>query len=406
MWRLGSRDPSMVPWMRLRVQLDRAVETNEVADRLEQVTRRVPRLREMVRAAPMPMLPPRWEPDPGFDLGNHLTAVDRAGPGTLLLDGPPSLDGPPWRVAHSGGALDFQLHHSYTDGLGGMQLLAELFDGPSSPVSPAPESLPDPLEELVARSVGMISRALTWSGAALADPSTVLELLPVGQSSSLLKNRSGEGFFASLAFPLKRLQETGRRLGATVNDVYLAGLLEGLARFHDKHLVAPPPSVRLGVPISTRPDGPLVEMSNHLHGALLAAPLGCLDFDERARLIHEMVALARTRQSPPSVLPDLLDDLAGLASGLPGADLLAGLAMRRVDVLASNLAGPAAALQFCGAGVARLIPYGPRSGAALNATLLSYAGSAFIGLNVDPVSFTDPEMLVDCLQTALDDVLE
>jgi diacylglycerol O-acyltransferase len=396
MWRLGRRDPSMVPWMRLRVDTERPLDSGVVAERLVEVTRRVPRLRELPVPPSMPMLTPRWESDPAFDLGNHFFGVSP--------EGPPPLDRPPWRAVHSGSALDLQLHHSYTDGLGGIHLLGELFDGPRPPVSPPSDSMPGPLEELVSRSAGAIARALSWSAAALADPSSVAELLPGGQPSPLLRARSGEACFASLSFPLTRLRGTGRRLGATVNDVFLAGLLEGLGRYHDKHLVTPPSAIRLGVPISTRPDGPLEEMSNQLYGALLAAPLGCVDFDERARLVHEMVRFARARRSPE--LPQLLDDLAGFASGWPGADLVAGAAMRRVDVLASNLAGPAEALSLCGAAVERLIPYGPRSGAALNATLLSYAGTAFIGLNVDPAAFAEPDVLVDCLRTALDDVLD
>jgi hypothetical protein len=55
--------------------------------------------------------------------------------------------------------------------------------------------------------------------------------------------------------------------------------------------------------------------------------------------------------------------------------------------------------------VSTMTPVGPRTGAAVNATLLSYCGAASIGLNMDPAAVPDPGVLVDCVTAAFDDGL-
>lgn len=403
MWRLGRRHPSLVPWMGLRVGLDRPVRRADVARRLEEVTAMVPRLRDRVAEPPLPGLPPRWEPDPAFDVQRHLRSGAAAEP--------PGDGHPPWCAALvDGRTLDLLMHHSYTDGLGAMRLLSELFDGPFSSPPPPPAQAAGAVEELAARSLRTLGKAFTWAAEALSEPTSGLLAAVTSQlggalapASPIMRARSGGRHFSWLSVELRRLKEAGRRLEATVNDVFLSALLEGLARYHEKNTVSPPSTLRLGVPVSSRP-GEVVDMANQLHAAVLAAPLGCADFDERTRLLHEMVGRARAAAASTAGLADLLDEVAGVASGLPGADRLAAAVIGRLDVVASNVAGPPSLLRFCGSQVTELVPCGPRAGAAVNATLLSYAGTAFVGLNVDPAAVARPEELCDCLRAAFDAV--
>jgi hypothetical protein len=48
---------------------------------------------------------------------------------------------------------------------------------------------------------------------------------------------------------------------------------------------------------------------------------------------------------------------------------------------------------------------GPRTGCALNVTLLSYKGSLDIGINLDPAAVTDPDALLECLDEAFSDLI-
>jgi diacylglycerol O-acyltransferase len=73
--------------------------------------------------------------------------------------------------------------------------------------------------------------------------------------------------------------------------------------------------------------------------------------------------------------------------------------------VASNVAGSPVPLYLGGARVERLVPFGPRSGAALNVTVLSYAGRLSVGLHIDPAATPDVVQLVSCLQEGLDDTI-
>lgn len=439
MWRLGEHDARLRSTMTLLVRFDRSVDRAALRERVEEVTRRVPVLRRRVAAGSPGPTTPRWEPDPDFSVGRHLQVVRSAGPtepeavAEDLIATPFRPGRPPWRAVLVPGPVEglvLHLHHSYTDGLGGVRLLSELFDlAPAGPprAGPAPDAdevpnvgaggLQHDLDAELRRALRLAGRAGPWAvrsvASALRDPAPVLgtaaeafhslrsQLAAVtGPASPVLRGRSAAVRVAALDLPLDALQGVGRRLDATVNDAFLGGLLEGLARYHEKCAVLPP-SLRLGIPISSRPPGGGGQgLHNQLYGAVLAGPLGPLDFDERTRLVHEMVVLARRQ---PGL--GLIDDMAGLALRVPWSIALLASAVRSLDVVASNVTGPPVPMYLAGARIEEMVPLGPRSGSAINATLLSYRGRAHIGLNIDPTAVPDPGVLVDCIRGAFDDHL-
>lgn len=220
----------------------------------------------------------------------------------------------------------------------------------------------------------------------------------LGPTSPVLRARGAGIDLVPLRLSVAALRGAGRRHGGTVNDVFVAGLLDGLARYHTKH-GSGAPSLRLGFPISRRGSGG-VAMHNQLLGAVVAAPLGYLEFGERVRLVHESLRLAR--EQPWS---GVADDLAEAGSRLPGTDGALAALMSSIDVLASNVVGPPAPMWLAGVPVTAMTPVGPRAGAAVNATLLSYGDAAHVGLNLDPAAVSDPEVLSDCLAAAFDEGL-
>jgi diacylglycerol O-acyltransferase len=419
MWRLGRH--GVATTMGLVVEFDGPLDAAAVEARLTQVVARVPRLAERVRPPALPMVPPAWEPHPSFDLANHFGVADAPWPAAaagLFGDGfGPGR--PPWRAVLASAepgrsALVLFLHHSYTDGVGGVKLMAELFDGlsespPARPFSSSrPVGLGADLAEEMGRTARSMARALPWAGRAVrdaaADPGGTLEALdrwvtaaaPTvaavrAPASPLLAGRSDGQALDRLHLSLGPMRETAKRLGATLNDVFLAALLEGLALYHDKH-GSRAPTLRLGIPISAPSAGP-TSMHNQVVGALLRAPLGAVDFEERVRLLHLMVLDARSQPWAP-----LIEDLAGLALRFPGVENVVARAGRGLDVLASNVPGVPFDLFLGGVRVHRMVPFGPRSGAAVNATLLSYGDGASIGLDMDPAAFPEPGVLVDCVR--------
>lgn len=419
MWRLGRH--GVATTMGLVVELEGSLDATAVEARLAQVVGRVPRLGERVRPPALPMVPPAWEPDPSFDLVHHFAVSDAPWPAAAaeLFGGGFGSGRPPWRAVLAAAdrgrsALVLFLHHSYTDGVGGVKLMAELFDGLSTgpPVGPLPASRPAGLAADLAADMGRtarsVARVLPWAGRAVrdavADPDATLGVLDEwvtavtptvaavrAPASPLLAGRSEGQALDRLHLSLGPMRETAKRLGATLNDVFLAALLEGLALYHDKHS-SRAPTLRLGIPISAR-SSESTSMHNQVVGALLRAPLGAVDFEERVRLLHLMVLDARSQPWAA-----LIEDLAGVALRFPGVEAVVARAGRGLDVLASNVPGVPFDLFLGGVRVHRMVPFGPRSGAAVNATLLSYGDGASIGLDMDPAAFPEPGVLVDCVR--------
>ena len=448
MWRLGRRDARFQATMSLVVTVDGRISLPDLASRLAVLCRSVPRLCDRVCESPLGLAAPSWEPDPDFAVDRHVAVAtgELWEVASSVVADPFDDRRPPWRVAvvpGAGGAGDsvvLHLHHSYTDGLGGIRLLGELFDldrgaesntarhslaadgGPSPagdtpPAAPAAgglEALLIDVEEEVRRALGLWSRALPWASrtltAARRDPGTLLRSAAdiagaiqaqagaaMGPASPVLARRSARVALVPLLVDLEQGRELSRRIGVTLNDVYLAGLLDGLERYHAK-LGSVPPSLRLGIPISIRESE--IDMRNQVFGSVLRGPLGSLDFAERARLVHEIVLLARRQP-----LAHLVEDIASAAIRLPGGVQAAASALSSLDVLASNVIGPPMPMWLTGRRIRAMVPFGPRSGSAINATLLSYDGTAHIGVNLDPAAVPDAGVLVDCLEAAFSDAL-
>ena len=82
-----------------------------------------------------------------------------------------------------------------------------------------------------------------------------------------------------------------------------------------------------------------------------------------------------------------------------------GGVFKRIEVVASDVPGIPQPVWLSGARVTGYYGFGPTIGAAFNATLMSYAGTCNIGVNVDTAAIEDPALLADCLQAGFDEVI-
>jgi WS/DGAT/MGAT family acyltransferase len=451
LWRLEEHDPALRSTITVLVTFDQRPDPVAVARRVDRLSRRLPRLRDRVAAGLLPTVPPRWEPDPEFDMEHHLIRVAAPSPVSLpellraaepLAAGPFERDRPPWQMLlmegpggesdgypGGGAALVVKLHHTFTDGLGAVKLAAQLFDlerhpppDGALPRLPEPDRAPrlgrmwDDLAFEAGRSVELARRVLPWATTAIRDAvvdpqpraEATLELAHALQSlaraasrpaSPILAGRSAGARLGAMAFPLSDLRQAARRAGGTVNDVFLAAALGGLRLYHAKR-GSHPASLRLGIPVSTRGGGTEADMRNQFAPTLVHAPLQLLDPVERIRLLHELVIAA----CHPPVL-DLLEQATGMLRRIPGSmRLITGL-LDATDMMASNVPGSPVDLYLGGARVEQIVPIGPRGGAGLNLTLLSHVDTVHIGVNMDPVSISDPGVLIDCLRAGFDETL-
>ena len=442
MWRLEQIDRSLLSTMTLVATFDGPLDRERLEEKLEVVTRKIPRLRDRVHTGPFPMVPPTWQPDPDFAVGNHASWASAEPPGDsqslmhvaeeCLLAAYPS-EHPPWHLTFVEGlkggreALIARLHHSYTDGQGAIRIAMELFDlqAEPRPALSAPELPPPPMLPLLGNTVadivyeasrtaslvrtvgpwiaGSLRSAVTEPDRITGPARTLLRSIAelageAARPGSSLLGRRGPGLrLSAVHFDLEQMRRAAKTGGGKINDVFLAGLLGGLARYHDKH-GDPSTSVRLGIPVSTRMDGTL--MRNQLQGLLMHGPLDIADPLERVKILHDLVLHVR---SQPWL--DFVDPAAAAALRLPRAGQVLSSAVRATDALASNLPGPPVPLFLAGASVESLVPFGPRVGSALNLTLLSYQENAGIGINSDPDAIPDTELLLDCLGAGFEEVL-
>jgi hypothetical protein len=119
-------------------------------------------------------------------------------------------------------------------------------------------------------------------------------------------------------------------------------------------------------------------------------------------LIHERLASVKAEAALSA-----LDALAGIVSTLP-TSVLVGVArnqVRTIDFTASNLRGSPVPLYMGGARMTANYPLGPRTGCALNATVLSYCDEMHMGVNIDPAAVEDIPAFMDDLGAAFDELL-
>jgi WS/DGAT/MGAT family acyltransferase len=425
--------------------LDCEPDWNRLVAAHDRITRQIPRLRERVVEPALPLVTPAWSPDHDFDLRHHLHRLRLPAPGGMrellevtegLFDRPLDRSRPPWEAilfeGLDGGraAYALKLHHSLTDGQGGIQLL-ELAHSrtrepshTSAPAAPAGPTLsptkllatrllhrtaeaPAQLAQQFLGSARLAQRTVTHPGAVISDTvrftrslQRVLSPPPVDRSP-LLAGQDGTGYRLVVHdVPLADLKAAGKAAGGSVNDAFLAALLGGFRRYHE-HFGATVDRMPIAFPISLRTsDDPLG--GNRFAGARFAAPVGEPDPRERIAAVREFVLTARNE---PAI--GVLDLLAPLVSHLP-TPVVVGLAAGMTaitDVQASNIAGLGHTAYLAGAKITHTYMFGPRPGVAAMVVMASYDGTCCVGFNVDPDAITDLELFADCIRQGFDEVL-
>lgn len=418
------------------------------AERIDRLTRQVPQLRQRVIGNPFSLVPPRWETDPNFDLSYHLTWValpegDRTLRGALrvaerMAEQDFDRNRPLWEVTLVTGieggrsAVLFKIHHSITDGVGGMMIAASLFDlgpQPRSDLGPMPQppegKVLDPLARLldgvdyeasttVGQLRGLADGAVGLARRAVSDPVGSLRgsaefaasagrlLAPAGTPlSPLMTARSLSVHFDELEVPLADLKAAAAAAGGTLNDAFLAAVAGGIRRYHRRY-GSSPDAVRLNMPVNLRPKGDTTAGGNAWVPARFALPVTEADPRRRIQQFHPILLQARTEPALP-----ISQQVFRVLSTLPRTvtTAVAGGLMKGTDVAATNVPGPPFPVYLAGSRVLRLVPYAPKAGAALNVALMSYDGVAQLGVNLDTAAVREPERFVEDLRESLAEVV-
>jgi WS/DGAT/MGAT family acyltransferase len=448
MWNI-EKDPVLRSTIVAVAILEAPPDFERLRRRYEQASHTIPRLRQRVLTPPMRIGPPRWADDPHFDLDFHLRRIVVPPPGNQrrLLDfvGPiaqTSFDRarPLWETTVVEGlddgraAVVMKVHHSVTDGVGGVELLAQLVDldpGGGNTISvherdhgQAPtEALEggalvrDSIAHTTRRFMGIARRvptiALDTVTSAARDPfgsavravdtarSVGRAVAPASSPMSPLMTRRGLGRrLDAFDVSLDDLRRAAKRAECSLNDAFVAAVIGGLAQYHGARGTEVD-ELRMTIPINIRHEGSSAA-GNHFAPARFAVPTAIVDPVER---MHAVGALVRAWRQEPALA--LTDTLAGVLNRLPTSTTTAlfGGMLKCVDFVTSNVPGAPMPVYLGGAEVERLYAFGPPSGAAVNVTLLSHVDTCCIGVVSDTTAVPDGSALLGELQRGFDEVL-
>lgn len=443
MWNI-EKDPLLRSTIVTVLLFDRAPDWERLVDRIERETWLIPRMRQRVATPLLRMGPPQWSGDANFDLRYHLRRVRACEPtidAVLDIARTSAMAGfdrarPLWEYTLVEGldddkaAMVLKVHHSMTDGVGGMKLLLMLFDFEREPegepaldrVDAVPSYSPVDLvfnalghnqrrvlgilQRGVRESFGVVRTVIDDPVAALHEGmrvagSVVRFLTPAtAPHSPVLRARTLARQLGTIDVPLDDLKRAGKAVGGSLNDAFVAAVLGGLARYHELH-GASPDDLRMVMPINVRAEGSALG-GNHFTPARFLVPLTIKDPAER---IVEIRRLTNEIRAEPAV--QLTDALAGILNQLPTTitTALFGSMLKGADFVTSNVPGAQFPIYSAGAELERMYAFAPLAGAAINVTLLSSCGTCCIGVNVDSVAVPDPDVFLRHLEEGFAEVL-
>ncbi|HUO49698.1 MAG TPA: wax ester/triacylglycerol synthase domain-containing protein [Acidimicrobiales bacterium] len=427
LWTIGL-DPVLRTTICAVVELDGVPDWETVRKRFAALADDVPTFRSAVRRGRLGRRT-SWVVDPDFDLDLHLHRLTLSSPRgreavlelaqsmtTAAFD--PEL--PLWEAALVGGldggraALVVKVHHAMVDGLGAMAMAARLLDGfPATPGTDAGPAHGGVVAQAgaAASAIASLTRALArttgaWvsqPGPAAAEAWRAAEALgkllapAPAPLSPVMVGRGIHRRFEVLDLDLAAMRATATATGASVNDVFVNGVLGGLRHYHETHGVGPD-RLRLLMPISVRAAGD-AGTGNHFVPARFALPLD-VDPDKRLRAVHRIAG--EWKGSPALPMSDLL--AAGLGR-LPArvATALWGSMLKGTDACVTNVPGPPFETFLAGHRLERLYAFAPPSGGACNVALVTLAGRACVGVNVDAAAVPDTGTLASCLSRGFDE---
>lgn len=443
-FRTAAGDPRMRSTVVALAVLDSTPDWARLRGRLERLTHFVPTLRMRPLYGLFGISAPRLALDPDFDIDVHvrryrlpegsgwtdlladvrrmsLTDFDRnrALWEAVLVEGLPGGES----------AFALKLHHSIADGQATVMMALSLFElgpdpNPEEPATPdvprgedvslldiAKANLEDNLTRFRESAEGLVRAGGQIALQALGDPGGALDVvrqtvgsitkavsLPEAPLSPLWVERGTTYHFGAFEFPFAGLKHAAKSRGYSVNDAFMAAVATGVDRFHQRY-GAQIEELRVNVPISLRGDAGdrSAQASNAVAIARFELPVGGLDIDEQMAAAHDLVDT--WRHAPAMRMADPLADVSWFVP----VPVLAHAA-KTSDITTSNVPGPPIPLYLAGARMVAAFPLVATIGAAVNVTMVTYDGSACIGVSTDDRSVHDHAELVEDLRWGFESV--
>ena len=439
LWTLDG-DPRLSSTIANLTLLDQAPDEDRLVRRLAFAASAVPRLRQRVVPSPGGLAPPTWVDVADFDVRDHIRRVDlgrRVGRRALLdatmaiVAEPFDRSRPLWEfilvdhLADGRAALLLRIHHTLTDGQGGLRISQHYIDlerdapdpdpMPIEMASPPPSPLTDGLGRLARRQIDTARRCAHDVAGLVVHPDALWRRgvdrasalrSAVGQAglgehwlSPLWTSRSLDRRLDVLDIPLDASKAAAHTLGGTVNDLFVTGALAAAGDYH-RRLGCDVDELRVAMPISTRTGHGAG--GNMFSPSQTSLPAGKMSAAERFAMVHQSLSATKGTQAIA-----IVESLAATLNLLPDQLLVwAGAkAAGSVDFVASNLRASGRDVFLAGALMERNYPVGPLAGTAFNITTMSYRGVLCMGVVTDTAAVSDAKLLRRCLERSYQELL-
>ncbi|MGH2683943.1 MAG: wax ester/triacylglycerol synthase family O-acyltransferase [Actinomycetota bacterium] len=445
MWNL-EKDPYLSASFASLTILDQPPDFERFRERMAMAVEAVPRLRQRVAPVLGRLAPPAWTDDPDFDLDYHVRRMGLPSPGTerqlydlasLLSVDPFERSRPLWSFViieglEGGRAALFQkMHHTVTDGEGGIRMSEQFIDiSPDAEEPIIKRKMPAPTRDTptnvvsaavetaghaARRQLGVARRGIGEAAGLVTSPARIprvgidavetarslLRQMAVTDSarSPLWTTRSLRRRFETLQVPFDDARRAAKALGGTLNDLFVTGAAGGAGAYH-RAKGTEIDELRMAMPVSTRTDRSAG--GNAFTPTRVLVPAGVVDPVERFNAVRER--LTRTKGERAI---GMVEGMAGLINTLP-TQLLVRFARQQVetvDFATSNVRAAPFDLYIGGAKIVVNYPMGPTGGTAFNVTVMSYAGSLDMGVNIDTAAVDAPDLLRACLQESFEELV-
>ncbi len=289
----------------------------------------------------------------------------------LILQSPLDISRPLWTATLVEGLADgkaatlLHVSHAVTDGVGGVEMFAEIYDlerdPPARPTPPAAHPAGSVAQRPDARrasttcpwpyvggALGALSGAVSAAGRAVLEPASTVSgivgyalsgmrvINRAAEPSPLLRRRSLATRTEAIDIPLSDLHKAAKAGGGSINDAYLAGLCGALRRYHDA-LGVPISTLPMAVPVSLRADADTAG-GNRFTGVNLAAPMGTVDPVSRMKKIRAQMTQRRDEPAM-NIIGSIAPVLSVLADSCAGGDHRLGGRLRRAGQQCPGLPG-------------------------------------------------------------------
>jgi WS/DGAT/MGAT family acyltransferase len=420
-----------------------------VEDLRDHVRQRLARLEPLCRqlvTVPGGLDQPWWitvAPDPDHHVSHVRLAASSGRRGfenlcEVIAESPLDRGRPLWHLwlvdglADGGQALVVKIHHSVSDGVGALAIVAGILD--TEPEPPEQESVEVEVEvEPVPDAAWMLARAAAHRARWPLDVArTVLEVgaplrhlfqlgrhphpdmaVPLAAPRLAMSGVvSAKRAVAIRELPMDQVKAVAHASGARVNDVILAVLAGSLRRWLLDQDDLPDQALVAAVPVSLRTMEEMADAGNKVSACFVHLDTQISDPAERLRACSE--AAAGGKAAHLALGPHVIENFTSLVYPnvvTAGMKAYSGMGLARlhppaVNLVVSNVAGPPWALYLKGRQVTSLTALGPIfDGVPLDVTAVSSTGCLSIGYIACPDRVPDLPSLADHTQTAFDELL-